>query len=193
MCFPTTSKFLPLSCNSALVLLIGNASWCSWQISSVIYTYQFIFNQVNCSSFWLPENSPVTRKSFNKILPRMYHLDDSFGCSSGNRMVCNTATYSVPQTLGRVFLAPGREQILLIGPVSPVKHWNVNSPLAVVCVKTSYVLPFLLIPLYLNSRFGFLCVTEDSELGCRVQEFLTLGSITGTPPEVSVSISSSWG
>lgn len=126
MCFPTTSKFLPLSCNSALVLLIGNASWCSWQTSSVIYTYQFIFNQVNCSSFWLPENSPVTRKSFNKILPRMYHLDDCFGCSSGNRMVCNTATYSVPQTLGRVFLAPGREQILLMGPVSPVKHWNLT-------------------------------------------------------------------
>lgn len=37
-----------------------------------------------------------------------------------------TATQCAPQTLGRVFLAPGREQILLMGPVSPEKLWNVT-------------------------------------------------------------------
>lgn len=35
-----------------------------------------------------------------------------------------TATCRVPETLGRVILAPGREQILLMGLVSSVKHWN---------------------------------------------------------------------
>lgn len=159
----------------------------SWQTSSVIYIYQFIFNLVNSFSFWLPENLPVTRKSFNKTLPRIYHLDDRFGCSSGNRRY--TATCGSPQTLGRVFLAPGREQILLMGPVSPVKHWNLTFTHWLLSVWEQVML--YLFNLFLST--WILCVPEDSELGCRVQEFLTLGSTTETPPEVSDLTSTSCG
>lgn len=193
MCFPKTTKFLSLSCSSVLVLLIGNASRCSWQTSSVIYIYQFIFSQVNCFSFWLPENSPVARKSFNKTLKRICHLDDSFGCSPGNRMICKVHSHGQhgsaqadmhhkPQAGFSLLLAGNQSYWWVLSPqystevsLLPTGCCLCENKLCFTCFTYSSLPEF---------QVWIPCVTEYSELGCRVQEFITMGSITETPAEI---------
>lgn len=93
MCFPKTSKFLPLSCNSVLVLLIGNASPCHGKpVLSFIFTNLSLIKWI-AFLFDYQKILLVTRKRFNKALPGIYHLDDSFGCSPGNRMVCKVHSH----------------------------------------------------------------------------------------------------